>query len=228
MTKQALSYHVLHGSLRPAVTADGTLNLDAPEMVAFLAARELTPDDVVARDAGAAPKKRGRPARATTPGSLSVVRAPSEPTESTEPEPEPSRPFRSPIDIDDLGEMTFNEIVRLHGSREGFGQWIALRQRVAATRKLEIANAQNEGKLIHREFVRIHVLSHIEAANRRLLSDVPSTIARRLIAMVKAGENAEVIKVAARDIIGANLAYVKTQAVRALREPQMERKDDVA
>lgn len=213
MTKQSLGYHFRQGALREAVTPDGMPDLDHPAMSVFLAGRGLTADEVVARDAGIGARKRGRPARVTTPSSVVAEKGLAAPTAVR-----PS--FSDPLDANELGCLTFDEIVAMFGSREGFGGWVALRHRVAATKKLELANAEAEGRLIPRDFVATHMLGYVERVHRQLLRDTAITIARRVAAQARAGETAEQMEATARDLISQQLEALRATMVRLVGEQE--------
>jgi hypothetical protein len=209
ISKQLLGHHS-KGALRDAVTDDGEVNIDHPAAVAWLHSFEVTPDDLIARDGGAAPKASGRPARApTTPTNHPPIPA-SAPTSP--------RAFDSPPNAEQLYDLTFREIATRYGSLEGFEAWIDMRKKTAETRRIELQNAETDGRLISRALVRTHVFGAIENANRRLLNDSPQTLALRISGAVKAGASIEEIKLTIRDHISQQLAAVKTTASRVLRD----------
>jgi hypothetical protein len=209
-TKQALGQRCRRDPLRSAVMPNGAVNIDAPEMVVYLQQLGLTPDDLVQIDAGVPVKNAGRPPRAEMPVAMVMVADASKPTAPT--------PFEDLPAAEELGPLTFNEIIARFGSRQGARDWVDIKHRLAATRKLELANAETDGKLIPREAVRVHVFGLIDGAFRRLLQDAPRTIARRVYAMAKAGEPVEKAEELVRDTASSVLRHVRDGATRVLRE----------
>jgi len=98
---------------------------------------------------------------------------------------------------------------------------LAVRKRSAEVVRLELANAHKQGEVISRDLVRAHVFGHIDSTNRRLLGDVPRTMAQRISALVRSGEPTELVEAEIRDIISSVLRDLKAHAVRVLRgEPE--------
>ena len=212
ISKQLLGHHA-RGALRKAVTEHG-VDIDHPSAVAYLAKYNVTPDQLIARDAGVPATQAGRPARAPT----RVLALPA-----SVPSDQPShRAFNVPLNADELQDMTFRQIAARYGSLEGFETWVDLRKKTAETRRIELQNQETDGRLIERELVRTHIFGAIDASNRRLLSDSPTTLALRVTGAVKSNQSMEDIKQLIRDHIGAQLAIVKTTAARILREQRQE------
>jgi hypothetical protein len=123
-----------------------------------------------------------------------------------------------PEDIDQLGELTLNEIVERYGSLQGFLDYVDARKKIAEIHRLELQNAETEGDLISRDLVRTHVFGMIDAVFRRMLTDTVKTVAGRIFQLVKADGTLEEAEAVAQDLVSATLAPLKTSAARTLRE----------
>jgi hypothetical protein len=208
ISKQLLHHHA-RGALREAIAADGDVMIDHPACVAFLATFELTPTQLVERDAGVPALKTGRPARAPTSIEDLAQRAASAPTAAP--------PLTEPANVEALYALTFRQIADRYGSVDGFEGWVDLRKKTAETRRIELQNHENEGRLIPREGVRVHVFGLIEGTNRRLLQDTPKTLARVIAAAVRSGETIEHVEKLIREHLAGQLRNVKAHAAMALR-----------
>lgn len=94
------------------------------------------------------------------------------------------------------------------------------RKREAEARRLELANAITEGKVISRALVETHVIGLINAQNLRLLRETAQTIAVHAHSMARLQSvSVPEIKTMVRDQISRALATTKDRAVRALRSP---------
>lgn len=91
---------------------------------------------------------------------------------------------------------------------------------MAATKKLELANAEAEGRLIPRDFVATHMLGYVERVHRQLLRDTAITVARRVAAQARAGETAEQMEATARDLISQQLEALRATMVRLVGEQE--------
>lgn len=208
-TKQAFGQRCRRDPLRSAVMPNGAVNIDAPEMVAYLQQLGLTADDLVRLDLGVPVKSAGRPPRAETSVAMVAAAGASAP---------PALPaFDELPTAEELGPLTLNEIIARFGSRHGVREWVDIKHRLAATRKLELANGEADGRLIGREAVRVHVFGVIDGTNRRLLNDSPRTLARVIVAAVKSGESIEHVEQLIRDHLSSQLRNVKAHALMALR-----------
>jgi hypothetical protein len=230
VSKQRLNHHV-QTSLADACS-DAGVDLDHPATVAWLLGRfDLTPDEVVARDGGAPPVQIGRPARAPTrtlETPVTVCSDPTTPPTSTSSTPIAARetdhasqhtPFalHEPPDVEGLYRLTFAEIVARFAHLEGFESWLDARKRAAEIRRLELGNARTEAQLIPRDFVTKHVLGHLEALHRKLLTDAARTIAGSVMSAVRAGDTVERVEQITRELIGLHLNQATSDVARAVR-----------
>lgn len=138
---------------------------------------------------------------------------------------------RTPDGIEDVHgfeHLTLREIVSRWGGMSVHSDWLDMRRKQTQIRERELKNYELEGKLIPREAVRVHVFGIIDGAFRRLLQDSPKTIARRVYAMAKAGEDVGKAEELVRDSMTSVLQPLKDSAVRALREARSAPREDDA
>jgi len=137
---------------------------------------------------------------------------------SLPPDPDATHRDTKPEDIERYAHMTLEQLTRKFGTATAFTDWLTARKRISDIREKDLKNDERAGRLIPRELVRTHVFSHIEAANRRLLQDAATTIARRIYAAAKGGKPVEEAEAIVREIMSSQLRPVKASAARALRE----------
>lgn len=123
----------------------------------------------------------------------------------------------SPEDIEALGHLTLQEIVDRYGTVGAFIDHVDARKKIAETHRVELANAETEGRLIDRELVKKHVFGAIDAVNRRLLGDAVKTLIRRAYQLNAAGAPLEEAERVGREIMSGQLAQMKSGPARALR-----------
>jgi hypothetical protein len=202
------------GPLAIARLADGTFDKAHPVIVEWLRSasdRSPTVPEKSARKAPPAPT------------------APRKRTQSSEATPTASEHIDPASDIlpDDgtagaisaLVEMPFGELVKTYGTARGFKLWTdSLKDR-----KTRIAKDEAEELSVRREAIQIFVFGALESTNRRLLRDVPKTLATRLMSLVKSGGTLEESEKLIRDSISTGLSEVKATALRVLKkEPKKE------
>lgn len=119
-------------------------------------------------------------------------------------------------DLDELLHLTVGELFERVGSVGGFSDWLAARKLRAEVQRLELANAEKAGTLIPREPVKTHVFGLIDSTYRRLLSDAPKTIARRMYGLAKAGAPLEEAEREVREINSSLIKAIKATAKRQL------------
>lgn len=204
--------------LAAACSAD-RIDADHPAAVAYLEQRRGARPGSSARapttSRKAAPRRPpAPPARGPTAAESPPVRRAARRRSPRKPPPEQKR-----ITLDRLDELEADlaPIVEKWGTgRDIRDQLLALKE-LQVIRGKRLANEETEGRLISRDLVRTHVIGVIDAGNRRLLHDAPKTIAREVYAQAAAKVDVEQAEQTVRDIIGSQLAPVKTSAARLLR-----------
>lgn len=124
----------------------------------------------------------------------------------------------TPENADDLKKMTVAEVAEKFGTRAEYLDYLVALSKIELIRQKQLANAETEGTLISRDLVKQHVTSLIDAAFRRLLTDTPKTIARRVYAMARSATNVEEAEATVKEIISSQLKPIKQSAARVLRQ----------
>lgn len=186
------------------------VDLDHPAVAAYLQKKGVTPTP--ARDQ--APKKARKSTKARPRSGPAKTRANSARSSSRG---APRDGDISSDEIEGFAHLPLDELVEMFGTATAFKDWLDARKKIADIREKDLKNEETQGRLIDREFVKTHVFGAIEAGNRRLLSDSPKTIARRLYALAKAGSSIEEAEKIVREIISSQLKPVATTAARVLR-----------
>lgn len=122
------------------------------------------------------------------------------------------------IDSDLIQNMTVAEVAKRFGGIPMFLEYVKAFNGLQDGRKKELANLRTEGALISRELVRSGVFTHLEQAYRRLLTDIPETLARVIYGHCNAGDAVEVAKLAIRDRIGQVLKEMNEQTIKGFTE----------
>jgi len=121
--------------------------------------------------------------------------------------------------IDAYADLTMREAVEKFGTARALNDWLEAIRKIEDVKTKRLANEEYQRGLISRDLVKAHVFGAIEAGNRRLLSDTPKTITRRLYALARSGAPLEEAEQIVRDVLSSQLDPVKVQAARALRKP---------
>ena len=203
-------------SLSGACLTNGRVDGDHPAVVEYLAKKGVT---LPPQSASSKTKKasKAKPTKARRTPDLAAKTAPKAdpaPTRSAHPALSPAD---NPPDIDDVLDLSVREVVDRWGSVTAFKDWLDARKKIADIREKDLKNDETEGQLIDRELVKVHIFGAIEAGNRRLLTDAPKTISRRLYGLAKSGSAIEEAEKIVGDIIGSHLKPVKATAIRVLK-----------
>jgi hypothetical protein len=131
--------------------------------------------------------------------------------------------------VDAAHETVRQWLAETDGTRTESYADLMLRKRRAEVQRLELGNNQTAGMLISRDLVKTHLFSAIEASNRRLLTDAPKTIVRRVYALARSGAAIEEAERVIREIVSSHLKFVSVTATRVLRRgqrPSITKPDD--
>jgi hypothetical protein len=113
-----------------------------------------------------------------------------------EPPPEPAKTARilppaqtgaTPYEIKDLEHLTVREVVMSYGSVDGFKRFVESLKNIAEYKHRELRVRQQRGDLIERKDVAGLVFPMIEVAFARLVTDVPESVSKMVVARVEAG-----------------------------------------
>lgn len=119
-------------------------------------------------------------------------------------------------DLEALSEL-IQPLLERFGTELRFKDFLTALRTIEEIRGKRLANEETEGRLVERELVRVHVFGAIEKIHRRLLSDIPKTLARTLYAAANSGVPLEVSEKSVRDQISTQLGPMKAAAARSLR-----------
>lgn len=100
---------------------------------------------------------------------------------------ERSPPPPTPLDLDNLDDMTVRDVVMRFGSVDGFKRFVDALRGITEFKYKELRAKQQRGQLIERSVVAGVVFPLVDAAFSRLVSDVPSALSKMLIARVQSG-----------------------------------------
>ncbi len=120
--------------------------------------------------------------------------------------------------VEPYASMSLRDLIAQFGSVRAFKDHLDALKKIEDIRKTRLDNDQTEGTLISRELVKGHVLSYIDSAQRRLLTDTPKTIVARIYARARADEPIEVAVEETKKLIQDQLRPLKAAATRNLRE----------
>lgn len=129
-------------------------------------------------------------------------------------------PAEPGTDIGAYADLTLRELVDKFGTERSFKDWLEALKKIEDIREKRLNNEEYQKSLISRELVKTHVFGSLEAANRRLLTDTPKTLARRLYALAKAGAPIEEAETLIRDNVSSHLDAARAHVVNVLRSSE--------
>jgi hypothetical protein len=124
-----------------------------------------------------------------------------------------------PAHMDGLEDLTVRQIVTTHGSIDGFKRFVEIAKKIADLRLQEIKIARERGELVDRALVKRTIFALLDVATSRLVSDVPTTATKLVMARAESGgpeaqadieaiirkQNSQVIKNAKTDVLRAEV-----------------------
>ena len=124
-----------------------------------------------------------------------------------------------PVNAEELEELhaMLSPLVARFGTATAFKDYLSALKTIVDIREKDLKNDEARSKVISRELVATHVFGHLEAAQKRLLTESVKTIARRVFADAKAGRTIADAERTVHDIISTQLKGLKGRAVKALR-----------
>lgn len=209
------------------------IDLDHPAAAAYLASKGAAPPPAPRpepratssktaprRQKQSAPKSAAGTDRGKTKGSAPSAPREAAPRPKRGRHPRPAAPARedegSPEDLEDLADA-IRPLLERFGTETRFKDWLDGLKKIEDIREKRLKNEETEGALIRVEPVKVLVFAAIDAAQRRVLSDAPRTIVRRVYAMAGSGTPVEEAERTVRELLGSILRPVKATAERVLR-----------
>jgi len=106
--------------------------------------------------------------------------------------PKVGKPHGSPIapnswDMTRLENLTVKEIVMKFGTVQGFKQWVDALRSISDYQYRDIRIQESRGDLIPRAVVESQVFPLIDVCFQRLVTDMPDTLCKQIIARVEGG-----------------------------------------
>lgn len=219
LTKAAFSRKV--GVSRPAVTIavregrlpvlqDGKIDPSDPVVAAFIAKHTAPAKPAVS--------VKPKPELETPP-----IRKPG-----PRPKPGNARPVTEPVGWRDdgspaalakLGRLTLDKVSRLFGGVVEAEAWLKAAKLKEDIRAARLKNEIAEGEVVSRDLVRTHVMSVVDEAFRRLLSDGAKTIAAQVYAFAQSNPPVPIQKAEEEiaQIVSKILERAQNKTRRALR-----------
>lgn len=121
-------------------------------------------------------------------------------------------------DLGFLREMTIGKLLEMFGTSERLKTWLSVAKTLEDIEGRQVKNAKSKGELISRDLVRTHIFGMIDDSHKRLLTDEPRALARRLSGLAKSGASLEEMEQAIRDSMSKQLRNVKATATRVLKK----------
>lgn len=113
--------------------------------------------------------------------------------------------------VEELADLTLIQICAHYGTVSAYKAHLEAFEKRERALKYRLENEEAEGRLVEWERV-VRVIGAFDGANRKLLTDSPKTIARRLYAMRAAEEPVEAAEATVHEIISTILKAVKKAA----------------
>ncbi len=122
-----------------------------------------------------------------------------------------------PVEIYDILDLTFREILDRYGTESRFVDVLSAGQKVESIKSSRVKTAQHEGKLISRTLVQNGVIDVFNSAHLRLMKDGAKSIAAGAISKHSSGASATEVEAYVSDILGSFIKPVKSKIVRTLK-----------
>jgi len=163
------------GKLADAVVAHG-VDAEHPLVRAWLAVRGVDKLPHLAGSPDAAPSSNAKPKK--KPKTVKTRAAVPPQVETNTPDP---------FDLEHLENLTVREIVMRFGSVDGFKRFVDSLKSISEFKYKELRAKQQRGSLIERTKVAGIVFPLIDVAFSRLVSDVPDSVSKLVMARVQSG-----------------------------------------
>lgn len=192
-------------------SAGKRIDLDHPAVVAHLESRGVDPTK--GPPTGRTVAERATVARRKAPAKASR-QAPSggedEPAETTR------QAGVTKDEIERFDHMTLRELMDRFGTAPVFVDHLNALKRMEDVREKALKNDETDGLIISRELVQAHVFGTLYGLSRRLLGDMPKTVAQQLYALAKTGAPLEEAERVVRDAVSSQIEPVKVKVANAL------------
>lgn len=182
-------------------TTDSGVDVEHPLVVEWLDAHGC---HEIPTESAPAPTKKAKTTKKPKPKPTVPNTTPAKPT---------ARP--EPHDLEHLEDLTVREVVMRYGSVDGFKRFVDSLKSISEFKYKELRAKQQRGDLIEREKVAGLVFPMIDVAFSRLVTDVPDSVTKLVIARVESGgaDTAADVQKIIRDANSRVLKNVKQSAM---------------
>lgn len=125
-------------------------------------------------------------------------------------------PADVPDTMQEFADMTLREVVAKFGTDYRMVDYLRALKEIETIDERRIKSAKARGELVHRDLVVKGVLDPIDSAHRKMLTDGAKTIARRSVAMIGAGKDADELEKFIAEQITSFIKPAKAKIKRAL------------
>jgi hypothetical protein len=125
-------------------------------------------------------------------------------------------PADVPDNMRDFANMTIREVVAKFGTDYRMVDYLRALKEIETVEERRIKSAKMRGELLHRELITKGVLEPIDTAHRKMLTDGAKTIARRSVAMIKAGKDSDDLQKFIAEQISSFIKPAKAKIKRTL------------
>ena len=125
-------------------------------------------------------------------------------------------PADVPDNMQQFADMTIREVVTKFGTDYRMVDYLRALKEIETIDANRVKNAKARGELVHRDLIVKGVLEPIDSAHRKMLTDGAKTIARRSVAMIGAGKDADELEKFIAEQITSFIKPAKAKIKRAL------------
>jgi hypothetical protein len=125
-------------------------------------------------------------------------------------------PAEVPDNMLAFADMTIREAVNKFGTDYRMVDYLRALKEIETIEERRIKSAKMRGELVHRELITKGVLDPIDTAHRKMLTDGAKTIARRSVAMIKAGKDSDDLQKFIAEQISSFIKPAKAKIKRTL------------
>lgn len=121
-----------------------------------------------------------------------------------------------PSEMEAFADMTIREVVKRFGTDYRMVDYLRALKEIETIEATRVKNARAKGELVHRDLVTRGILDPIDTCYRKMLSDGAKTIARRSVALVGSGADADELEKFVAEQLSSFIRPTKAQIKRAL------------
>lgn len=125
-------------------------------------------------------------------------------------------PADVPDNMQEFADMTIREVVTKFGTDYRMVDYLRALKEIETIDANRVKNAKARGELVHRDLIVKGVLEPIDSAHRKMLTDGAKTIARRSVAMIGAGKDADELEKFIAEQVTSFIKPAKAKIKRAL------------